>query len=191
MRIDRVVLAIVVLVFAGCETYEKDVSSNTFFSGLDGAEGPGVSRTGLGRTHDPRYLAVDDQRYEDEDGNIVLQSRGPRHLMRHIYETLRDDERELFQEYVLSEATKREFRENDTDPAEAFDMLKDEFESIDRLFARIPMAEHSPNVTFRRTGPGTYRLKLIRGAGRELRWQGFDMIQEDGNERLLWFYGER
>ena len=111
--------------------------------------------------------------------------------MRHIFETLRAEDKDLFLAQVLSEATKQEFQSHGKDPEEAYEMLVDEIESIDRLFARIPMAEHSPNATFTRLGDGIHRLRLVRGAGRDLRWQGFDMISEGGNERLLWFYEER
>lgn len=179
------------LALGACETYEKDVASNSFFSGMEGADGPGVARKDLGRSHDPRQLSPDQQRVEDEDENVTLRARGPRHLMRHIFETLRDDERELFVEQVLSEATKQEFRRHGRDPEEAFDMLKAQLPDIDRLFARMPMAEHSPNAIYRGIGKNTHRLRLVQGAGRDLRWQGFDMIMEDGNERLLWFYEER
>jgi hypothetical protein len=175
----------------GCSTYEKDVSSNSFFSGLDGAEGPSVDRKGLGRNHDPRFLTQEAQRTEDHDGNVTLQARSPRHLMRHIFETVRDEDIELFLDQVLSEATKREFQSHGRTPEDAFWMLHDELDSIDKLFARMPMAEHSPNATFTRLGDGVHRLRLVRGTGRDLRWQGFDMISEDGNERLLWFYEQR
>ncbi len=175
----------------GCEPYQRDVSSNSFFSGLDGADGPEVARTDLGRNHDPRHLPQDAQRIEDEDGNVTLQARSPRHLMRHIFETLRDEDMELFLDQVLSEATKQEFRAHGKTPEDAYWMLRDELDSIDKLFARMPMAEHSPNATFTRLGDGIHRLRLVRGAGRDLRWQGFDMISEEGNERLLWFYEQR
>ena len=175
----------------GCESYEKDVASNSFFSGLDGAEGPGLARKDLGRNHDPRFLTQADQRVEDDAGNVTLQARGPRHLMRHIFETLRDEDMDLFLEQVLSEATKQEFIRHGKQPEDAYHMLLDEIETIDKLFARMPMAEHSPNATFTRIGDGMHRLRLVKGAGRDLRWQGFDMISEGGNERLLWFYEHR
>jgi len=111
--------------------------------------------------------------------------------MRHIFETLRDENKDLFIDQVLSEATKQEFQSHGKTPDDAYEMLVDELDSIDRLFARMPMAEHSPNAVFTRIGDGIHRLRLVRGAGRDLRWQGFDMISEDGNERLLWFYEER
>ncbi len=70
-------------------------------------------------------------------------------------------------------------------------MLADEFEAINQLFARMPMAENAPNARYETIGTGMHRLRLIKGVGRDLRWQGFDMITEDGSERLLWFYEER
>lgn len=186
-----VVLGLVVAAVASCKPYEKEVASNPFFSGMEGASGPGLSGSDRPAPRDPRHLEPDQQREVAEDGTITLRAKGPRHLMRHIFETLRNGERELFTEQVLSEATRQEFVRNGKDPGEAFDMLSAELEMIDRLFARMPMAENAPNARYERIGPGMNRLRLIRGVGRDLKWQGFDMITEDGLERLLWFYEER
>lgn len=111
--------------------------------------------------------------------------------MRHIFETLRNNERELFIDQVLSNATKQEFIDHGKDPNEAFDMLLEDFEMINQLFARMPMAENAPNARFETIGTNMHRMRLIKGVGKDLKWQGFDMITEDGYEKLLWFYEER
>ena len=172
-------------------TYEKEVASNPFFSGIEGAKLPPVPRENLGRGADPTALPLDQQRIENEDGTITLQARSPRHLMRHIYETLHNGEQDLFMEQVLSKATVQEFIDHNTPPEQAYSMLQDHLEDIDKLFARMPMAQNTPNATLETIGPGMHRLKLVQGVGRDLLWQGFDMIYEDGNERLLWFYQQR
>ncbi len=187
------VLAVSVLCLAvvGCETYEEEVPVNPFFAGMEGVSGPGATKDRKARIADPRFLPHEAQREVDDDGNVTLRAKGPRHLMRHIFETLRNDERELFVEQVLSDATKQEFIDHGKEPEEAFDMLLADFEEINQLFARMPMAENAPNARYERIGTNMHRLRLVKGVGRDLKWQGFDMITEDGYEKLLWFYEER
>lgn len=179
------------LAVGGCETYEEEAPVNPFFAGMEGVSGPGATKDRKTRIADPRYLAPEAQREVDDDGNVTLRAKGPRHLMRHIFETLRNNERELFVEQVLSDATKQEFIDHGKEPDEAFDMLLEDFEAINQLFARMPMAENAPNARFERIGEDMHRLRLVKGVGRDLKWQGFDMITEDGYEKLLWFYEER
>ncbi|HED53138.1 MAG TPA: hypothetical protein ENJ00_02925 [Phycisphaerales bacterium] len=184
------VLIVVLLGVFGC-TYQKEVAANPFFSGIEGAKLPDVPRENLGRGFDPTSLPLDQQRIENEDGSITLQARSPRHLMRHIYETLHNGEKDLFLEQVLSNATKQEFIDHDTPPEQAYEMLLEHLDDMDKLFARMPMAQNTPNAMLLTIGPGMHRLKLVQGVGRDLLWQGFDMIFEDGNERLLWFYQQQ
>ena len=185
------VLSAVSLVLFGCETYEEEAPVNPFFAGMEGVSGPGATKERKARIADPRYLPPEAQREVDDDGNVTLRAKGPRHLMRHIFETLRNNERELFIDQILSEATKQEFVDHGKDPNEAFDMLLEDYEMINQLFARMPMAENAPNARYERIGEGMHRLRLIKGVGRDLKWQGFDMVTEDGYEKLLWFYEER
>lgn len=186
----RAALAVLVAtgVCGGCETYERDIGGRTFFSGLDGAEVPEFSGARPTGYADPRVLPPDKIREELEDGTIVLRARSARHLMKHIFETLRDDEADLFIGQVLSKATKEEFARNGATPEEGFEFLQEQFDEIDRLFARMPMGEYAPNASYGGVGGGVFRLRLVGGVGRDLRWQGFDMLMEDGEQRLLWFY---
>ncbi len=190
VRATLIVSAFVVTLL-GCAPVAEENPVNPFFAGMEGVSGPGATRNRRARISDPRHLPPEAQREVDEDGNVTLRAKGPRHLMRHIFETIRNNERELFTEQILSEATKQEFASHGRDPGEAFDMLADEFEAINQLFARMPMAENAPNARYETIGTGMHRLRLVKGVGRDLRWQGFDMITEDGSERLLWFYEER
>ncbi|MCA9273223.1 MAG: hypothetical protein KDA31_09275 [Phycisphaerales bacterium] len=189
----RSVLALSLMCFTlvGCETYEEEAPVNPFFAGMEGVSGPGATKDRKARIADPRYLPAEAQREVDDDGNVTLRAKGPRHLMRHIFETLRNNERELFIDQVLSNATKQEFIDHGKDPNEAFDMLLEDFEMINQLFARMPMAENAPNARFETIGTNMHRMRLIKGVGKDLKWQGFDMITEDGYEKLLWFYEER
>lgn len=185
----RLVLLIAVAALAGCETYERDVSGRPFFSGLDGAELPEVGDTSLagGADLDAKPLEL---REEADDGTVTLRALTGRHLMRHVFETLRDEEREVFVEQVLSEATKAEFATHGQSADDAYEMLRDSLSDIERLFARMPMGEYTPNAKVEPLRPGMLRVRLLKGIGRDLRWQGFDMIMEGGSQRLLWFYTE-
>ncbi len=185
------VLLFVVAALVGCQTYEEEAPVNPFFAGMEGVSGPGATKSRKSRISDPRHLPPDAQREVDEEGNVTLRAKGPRHLMRHIFETLRNNERELFVEQILSDAIKKEFIDHGQEPDEAFDMLLADFEEINQLFARMPMAENAPNARYERIGENMHRLRLIKGVGRDLKWQGFDMVTEDGYEKLLWFYEER
>lgn len=135
MRLAAAVM--LALALAGCETYEKDVSGRPFFSGLDGADLPELQDTRLSGYQDPGARPVE-LRAESDDGVVTLRALTGRHLMRHIYETLRDEEKDLFIDQVLSEATKQEFVSHGQTPEDAYEMLRESLPDIERLFARMP-----------------------------------------------------
>lgn len=173
----------------GCETYEKDIGGRPFFSGIDGAELPDVEDTSLAGYRDPGARALE-LRADADDGTVVLRALTGHHLMRHVFETLRDDEKDIFLGQVLSEATKAEFTANGKTEDDAYEMLRESLPDIEKLFARMPMGEYTPNARVETLRPGMLRVRLLKGVGRDLRWQGFDMIMEGGSQRLLWFYTE-
>ncbi len=173
----------------GCESYETDIGGRPFFSGLDGAILPDTGDTSLSGYQDPGARPVE-LRDEAEDGTVTLRALTGRHLMRHVFETLRDEEKDLFVEQVLSQATKQEFAAHGRTGEDAYAMLREALPDIERLFARMPMGEYTPNARVETLSPGMLRVRLLKGVGRDLRWQGFDMIMEGGSQRLLWFYFE-
>lgn len=175
----------------GCASYERDVGGRTFFSGLDGASTPEASGSSPRGYVDPRGPRDIRTRIVHDDGTVTLRALSARHLMVHVFQTLRDEERELFLGQVLSDATKREYARNGVPPERAYDDLRERLPDIDALFARMPLGEYTPNTRVDPVGGGVQRVRLIGGAGRDLAWQGFDMIMEGGNQRLLWFYQDR
>ncbi|MEO1585470.1 MAG: hypothetical protein AAFR96_12985 [Planctomycetota bacterium] len=177
------------LVTSGCEGYERDVRGRPFFSGLDGAVLPDVGDGSVKGFEDPGARAIE-LRTESDDGTVTLRALTGRHLMRHVFETLRNGERELFVEQVLSRATIAEFEANGQTADDAYELLRGSLADIEGLFARMPMGEYTPNAQVDTLRPGLLRVRLLRGVGRDLRWQGFDMIMEGGSQRLLWFYKE-
>ncbi|VAX41851.1 hypothetical protein MNBD_PLANCTO03-1981, partial [hydrothermal vent metagenome] len=151
-------------------------------SGLPGVESGGAFISDKPRGYrDPGEIDQGKITIEREDGSKILLARSGRHLMAHIYQTLQDDERDLFTEQVLCEATRAEYRERGLDPGDAFDYLKTHEAEIVALFARMPMGEYTPGVFMRQVGGGVYRLALSHKASEGLTWRGFDMVWEGGH----------
>lgn len=126
-------------------------------------------------------------RIEHEDGTVELRARRARHLMIHVFSTLRDDERELFTDQVLSSVTRDEFIERGLDPRLAFDALKQDFSEIAKLFRRVPQGELTPGALWKKVGERTYRLKIQGARARGLKWNAMDARFEGGAWRLRWF----
>jgi hypothetical protein len=193
----RCVLAghlVLILLAAGCAREERIVQYKPFFAGLSGAQmqtEPVTDRSAAGAGAD---RVVDESELfrtviENPDGSRTLLSKSGLHLMGHIYNTLADDEVELFVQQVLSDMTRREYLERGLDPARAFHDLKKHERDIARLFSRMPMGENSPNVLMEAVGRNIFRLRLTGPAARDVgRYRGFDMVLEGGDWRLRWFF---
>lgn len=168
------------VVGVGC-TYEKTVYWRPALSAAPGAISGGEEFSEKPQGYrDPTQLAEGKIRLESGGGQTVLVARTGRHLMAHIYQTLKDDERALFTEQVVCEQTKAEFRERDMQPGEAFDYLKEHERDVMLLFARMPQGEYSPGVMTRQLPGGVTRVMLNRKVADGLRWRGFDMVWEGG-----------
>lgn len=140
------------------------------------SEGNPVNPAGLGTGTDRRIIA--------EDGTITLKSPTISDLMRHMLETLVNDEEELFTEQLLSTVTTREFIERGYDPAEAFRELQRREKDVRALFRAIPIGEFTPGVFLRNVGPNMFRLG-IKGDP-DLRWSFIDVVLEKGQYKLRW-----
>lgn len=165
----------------GACTYEKVVYRRPMLSGLPGVETGGAPVSEKPRGYqDPTQIDGGKITLEREDGSKILIARSARHLMAHIYTTLREGERDVFTEQVLCEATRIEFRAKGYDPREAFDYLKENEAQVAALFGRMPMGEYTPGVFMRQIGDDVYRVALSRKAAEGLEWRGFDMVWEGG-----------
>lgn len=170
------------LLLAGCEYQEQTVYWRPPLSNVPGAVSGGEAFSQQPRGYrDP--TALEDGRIRvqsDDDGPPVLVAKTARHLMAHIYSTLKEDDADLFVDQVLCAQTKQEFRDRGMDPAEAFDYFKSHQEDIAQLFARMPMGEYSPGVLRRQLPGGVTRVTLNRKAAEGLLWRGFEMSWEGG-----------
>jgi hypothetical protein len=208
-------LGCVALLLAACKPEEKIVNYKPFFSGLEGAETqtPGVfekpaSKEPAAPSAKPGTASADgrtpEQVNEDAaklqvtnpDGSITLISKNGLQLMRHIERCLGEGDARLFAEQVLSAETAREFRERGKDPREALAMLMPHQRDIGKLFSRLPLGEHSPNVILETVGRNVWRVRIDdqaafamrdRTTGTPAKYRGFDMVLENGNWRLRWF----
>jgi len=174
---------------AGCQTETRVVDRRGgMLATLPGATGGGASPRGSARADEPNVgLPGGAPRTELSDGTVLLSARTGRQLMGHIVTTLRNNERELFVEQVLSARTKQEFYDRGLDPELAFDELQHRQRWMNQLFARMPQGEFTPGVLLHRQGDRVYRMTVTGMATQDLRWTHMDMVMEDGSWRLRWF----
>lgn len=121
------------------------------------------------------------------DGSVALRAGSGRHLLVHVYTTLMEDQRELFTRQVLSEMTKREYRERGLDPSTAYDTLREMENDIVDLCNAMPFGERTPGVAMRSVGGRVLRLEAPPEKHASLRLVAMDMVMEGGNWRLRWF----
>lgn len=168
------------LLLGGC-SYEKTVYRRPMLSGLPGVVGGGdlMSEKPMGY-QDPRLSQDGRITVAREDGSKVLVARSARDLMAHIYSTLKEEQKDLFTQQVLCDATREEFVARGFDTGEAYEYLKQHENEVFQLFGRMPGGEYTPGVILRQISGNTYRLALSPKAADGLAWCGFDMVWEGG-----------
>lgn len=181
------VVALCLFAFLGCETETRIVRSKPWFAGLQGAEGD-TRAIGIEKEFSSPVLDAPEDRIviENDDKSVTLLAKNGRHLMIHIYNTMMEYDRDLFTNQVLSEMTKREFRERGMDPRSAFDMLLRQEDDIVTLFAMMPQGERTPGYLMEAQGEGVFRVRVHGKQSEGLKVVGFDMVMEGGNWKLRW-----
>lgn len=175
---------------------EKVVGYKPFFSGLAGqnsdveVSGPGAQLASAAATPGAAMGSISEEEAKgwtvNPDGSKTLRIRGARELIGHVKAILLAPEKdipeaqELFFEQVLSPQTRAEFKARGMGAAEAYAYLKKDERELLRLFARMPMGEHTPTVVTEDLGANTQRLRLTRAAARGLKWVGVDMVMSQG-----------
>lgn len=175
---------------AGCQREEKIINYKPFFAGIEGAK----TQTPATQERPPVLAEASEADGSDPlvkknpDGTTTLLSRSGLHLMHHIRTQLAGDDAQLFADQVLCSVTREEYRARGLDPRDAFKTLKPHLPEITKLFSRMPLGEHSPNVRMETVGRNIFRVQL-RGRGAEglETYTGFDMMLEKGHWRLRWF----
>ena len=171
----------------GCVEVSREPVGKPLLSGLQSGggfsslrqvdeTGQPVNQAGLGTGADKRVVG--------EDGAVTLRTPTISDLMRHILETIVNDEEELFTQQLLSAVTKRECVERGYDPAEAYRELVRREKDVRALFRAIPIGEFTPGVMLRNVGPNMFRLG-IKGDP-DLRWSFIAVVLERGQYKLRW-----
>ena len=200
---DAIIAAVLAssVAIAGCQS-ERVVSVSGGLLGVPGAShnyGQDVPIRGRDRKSLEGALAshapIDDEnlkeieseplRFTDEDDDVILVSRSPRHVVFHLTRTLDRDEHDLLYEQVISEATKREYRERARDPRDALRFIIEHKEPIRELLDTMPMGEQTPGLFIESIGENRFRLTAPPAMARQLRFDHADFIIEDGMFRLL------
>jgi hypothetical protein len=172
---------------AGCAE-QKVVRYKPMLAGLPGAETQ-TPVTGTPGYIDPTYVPQDKLSVEDPvTKKKTLTAKTCKHLMIHIYNTMKANDKQTFVREVLSSKTKAECSQRGVDPGETFDELLRRQDDVLALFNAMPMGESTPGAYIFPLGKKEQRVELQGLAAKDLAWTGIDMIFENGNWKLRWFY---
>ncbi|HYE63893.1 MAG TPA: hypothetical protein VD997_18020 [Phycisphaerales bacterium] len=175
-------------VLGACE--KRVVRYNPFLGGLPNAESGTPVVRGDMNYQDPTAIPEDKLVVEDPvTKKKTLTTRSGRHLMVHIYNALKDNDKKTFVDQILASETKAECAARGVDPGETFDELVRRRDDVLALFNAMPNAELTPGAISRKLGPKTQRVEVQGLGAKDLTWTGFDMVMEKGNWKLRWFYG--
>ena len=192
VRVSRgciVTVCVMTLVtLAACEQEKRVVYSRSLLGGISG------NRTGASDfdNRSGQTASATEQKtiIDNPDGTKTLLARNPKHLMNHIFYTLREDKADLFVTQVLSKRTRDEYASRGLDPKLAFEELKSRQKDMLDLFKAMPMANQTPGVFIENIGDGVMRMNAEQRIAMDLKWKGIDMVMERGNYKLLWFVGK-
>ena len=178
-----VALPIVAFALCGCTETTITQVNKPFFTGINNAGGlRSLQNT---PTNGAEQAPILDPRVLNPDGTITLNSPTIRALLRHILETIANEEENIFTDQLLSKITKREFTERGFDPVEAHREMTRRKDDIRALFRAMPAGEYTPGVLMQNAGKNTFRL-AIKGDP-SLRWSFIDVVLERGQYKLRWF----
>ncbi len=124
-------------------------------------------------------------RYTDDEGNITLVSRTPRHLLFHLIRTIENGEDQLLFDQVLSAQTKGDYTNAGKDPWDAVEYIKRHERDIRRLVQVMPLGEQTPGLILRPIGPNRFRLSATPASSTDLRFRHVEFAVEQGHFRLL------
>lgn len=191
MRVLRFTsLLAVALLLASCARETRVVRYHPLLGGLPGSESQIPDTQNNSGYVDPTAIPADQLVKEDPvTHKKTLTTKSGRHLMVHIYNALKDNDKETFVSQVLCKETREECAARGVEPGECFDELVRRRDDITALFNAMPSGEYTPGIVTVPLGGRAERVMLQGLAAQNLAWTGFDMVQEKGNWKLRWFYG--
>lgn len=188
MRAAIVATCLMVLL-AGCARTERIVAVRGILHNVPGAQHGGKQDESLEsnrrRSGNSSQASPDGQQLviEHEDGTVTLVSNSPRHVVRHLWRGLLENDLDDFYQQILSEHTKMEYLERDRDPREAIDFLLKHREELVKFLSRMPLGELTPGLYLQKVSPDVYRLKLAPSS--DLKFRYADFIWEGRSCRLV------
>ncbi len=183
-------LSVLVVLVAGCAREERVVRYHPMLGGLPGSVSGTADIRGLEGYVDPTAVRVEDLvKVDPATQKKTLIAKSGRHLMVHIYNALRDGDKGTFVSQILSRETKEECAARGVEPGACFDELKRRQDDVLALFNAMPSGEYTPGVLAMPLGGKSQRIELQGLAAQGLSWTGIDMVMEQGNWKLRWFYG--
>jgi len=109
-----------------------------------------------------------------------------RSLMTALEHCLDTGEDDLIIDQVISDMTRQEYRGRSEDPRAVLKFLRFHRKDLALLFARMPMAEHTPTVILEQPGDRMWTLRLTGAAAKDLELTKLWARLEQGNWRFVW-----
>lgn len=119
------------------------------------------------------------------DGSILLISRSPRHVMIHLFETLRDEEDDLLLSQVISGRLRDQYEKRGEDPRKIVRELRRERREIVKLMTSMPMAEQTPGALMRTTDRNVFEITAPGGPALDQKFKRISVVIEQGSFRLF------
>ena len=176
---------------AGCETtIAVRPKQRPFFAAAGGADDVRSDASGRGASAQPGAAPTPETlssiTQTQPDGSVRLLARTPRHLIVHVYNTLMNDQRQLFATQLLSRITREEFVGRGLDPGEAYDMLRAMEDDVVDLFNAIPFGDATAGARVESVGMRVLRIHAPPERVQRSRLVAIDVVVEEGNWKLRW-----
>jgi hypothetical protein len=186
----KVAALMLVLSIAACQPEQKVTKYKPFFTGLGDAKfGTDPVNPNEGYV-DPTAISPEEKIViTNDDGSRTFLSPSPRSVMTHV-ETLLDENTPeadtILVEQIISQKTIEHYQTDGKDPTEYVHKLHEQRKDIAKLFARMPMAEHSPTVLIDQPGDNMWVIKLTGAPTKGLKLTRIWVRLEKKQWKLVW-----
>lgn len=119
------------------------------------------------------------------DGSILLVARSPRHVMIHLFETLRDGEDDLLLNQVVSRRMRDQYERRGENPRQIVKQLHKQKHEVVKMMASMPLADQTPGALMRTVGRNEFEITAPGGDALDQKFKRFSVVIEQGMFRLL------